>query len=343
MKRFFEWLHDFIFVVRHALKDNSLKFRPGRISRNAPVILPPKKDSFGWCLTKNAYIAGPSHMVRTEDSIVFYDLNYWFDRKRYLPEYWLASVQIDECFGIIMMDTRIHYHNLKDILFQFFLMRKFNKNWKVIIFGRLSAVNLELLKAIEFRGTIFEMPRTLLAVHAKNFHSLDFTETNVLGKNSESIAPLFIEYSKVISNYFTQASTGLEATQLKLFSSRRTSERRPKNNSEVEKVFESYGYKIVDFGLLSFQEQIQLTRNAKVIAGPHGANLVNLIFAVPGTQIFEIMPSNFVVDCYEKLANIFNLPYHVMSGGDVIDKVFEVDIEKLKTSLQKIELKLKNS
>ena len=44
----------------------------------------------------------------------------------------------------------------------------------------------------------------------------------------------------------------------------------------------------------SFDKQVTLFQNAKIIIGQHGAGLVNLIFCKPNTVVFEIGPRNMI-------------------------------------------------
>src|SRR5262249_33691278 len=47
------------------------------------------------------------------------------------------------------------------------------------------------------------------------------------------------------------------------------------------------GYEVVTPGSLSFAEQVQLFRGARLIVGPHGAGLTNIVFCEPGTIVYE--------------------------------------------------------
>jgi hypothetical protein len=57
---------------------------------------------------------------------------------------------------------------------------------------------------------------------------------------------------------------------------------------EIADKFLEIGFEIIQSQNLSFAEQISFFRQARSIAGLHGAGLANMVFANPGCQIFEI-------------------------------------------------------
>ncbi len=76
----------------------------------------------------------------------------------------------------------------------------------------------------------------------------------------------------------------------KLFVTRsRGATRRLLNGDEIERIAEQHGFEIVACERLSFGEQVRLFSEARIIAGAHGAGLVNVVFAPPGTQVIELI------------------------------------------------------
>jgi hypothetical protein len=69
------------------------------------------------------------------------------------------------------------------------------------------------------------------------------------------------------------------------------------------------GYEVVTPGSLSFAEQVQLFRGARLIVGPHGAGLTNIVFCEPGTIVYELIPSHYINACFSNLAHICDLRY----------------------------------
>jgi capsular polysaccharide biosynthesis protein len=83
----------------------------------------------------------------------------------------------------------------------------------------------------------------------------------------------------------------------KLFVTRsREATRRLLNSDEIERIAEQFGFEIVACETLSFGEQVRLFSEARIIAGAHGAGLVNMVFAPPGTQVIELIGPRYAQD-----------------------------------------------
>jgi capsular polysaccharide biosynthesis protein len=115
--------------------------------------------------------------------------------------------------------------------------------------------------------------------------------------------------------------------------------RRILNEQEVLQLFVSFGFEIVEFERLSFQEQISLASNAKILAGVHGAGLTNMIFMPPNSTVFELTTvvkgANYY---YFTLSNTMSHRYYYqLCETDQVTEVQEanlhVDLEELKKNL----------
>ena len=95
---------------------------------------------------------------------------------------------------------------------------------------------------------------------------------------------------------------------------------------------------------MSFDEQIYVFSNAKIIIGAHGAGLTNLCFSKEKTKVIEIRSSEpgygFQNKVYERISRINNLNYSLLStpflnqknsNGDLF-----VDIKVLNDQLKDI-------
>jgi hypothetical protein len=68
--------------------------------------------------------------------------------------------------------------------------------------------------------------------------------------------------------------------------SRRHQERRPlANEADVEQVFAADGFEVIYPETLTFEEQLALFGQARIVAGPAGSALHNLLFCRPGTPL----------------------------------------------------------
>jgi hypothetical protein len=76
-----------------------------------------------------------------------------------------------------------------------------------------------------------------------------------------------------------------------LFISRKNAKKRPfKEEYIIENQLKGQSYEIIEASDYSFQEQVRLYHQAKVIIAPHGAGLTNTLFCKPGTKIIELFP-----------------------------------------------------
>jgi capsular polysaccharide biosynthesis protein len=82
----------------------------------------------------------------------------------------------------------------------------------------------------------------------------------------------------------------------RLFVTRRGASRRLLNSDEIERIAEQFDFEIVTCETLSFGEQVRLFSEAHIIAGAHGAGLVNMVFAPPGTQVIELIGPRYAHD-----------------------------------------------
>lgn len=89
-------------------------------------------------------------------------------------------------------------------------------------------------------------------------------------------------------------------SQLKLFINRRNTRRLISSDGNIKSICDLSGFQIVNMEDLSLLEQIELSQSAKVIAGPHGAGLSNLVFS--DAQLIEFVGKHYNNTCYLDLA-----------------------------------------
>lgn len=113
------------------------------------------------------------------------------------------------------------------------------------------------------------------------------------------------------------------------------------NEEQVLNTFLSFGFKIVEFEHLSFDEQIALASQASVLAGVHGAGLTNMMFMPEGSKVLELTTRlNGDQYYYFTLSNALGHDYYYqLCESDSKDKRIQeanllVDIEKLKRNIE---------
>ncbi|QHT67884.1 glycosyltransferase family 61 protein [Rhodocytophaga rosea] len=85
------------------------------------------------------------------------------------------------------------------------------------------------------------------------------------------------------------------------------------NENELVNFLAEYGFKKVELGNMTFQQQVNLFGSAKVIIGPHGAGWANLVFCEPGTTAIELFASEYIIPVYYDLANKAGVNYQYMA------------------------------
>jgi hypothetical protein len=66
------------------------------------------------------------------------------------------------------------------------------------------------------------------------------------------------------------------------------------NEVEVEAVFRSRGFEIVNMGECPLDEQARIFRDAHIVAGVSGAGLTDIIFSAAGTQVIVLVPDSLI-------------------------------------------------
>ncbi|MDR2827529.1 MAG: glycosyltransferase family 61 protein [Candidatus Adiutrix intracellularis] len=113
------------------------------------------------------------------------------------------------------------------------------------------------------------------------------------------------------------------------------------NFMDVESFFHSCDFYQVSPGDLNFLDQVILSKNARFIAGPIGAGLVNMIFAKPGCKILAMSPDNEVANYnfYNNLASVLGHELYFVLGRTFNKKIhpvhrnYKILIDDLKTVL----------
>lgn len=102
----------------------------------------------------------------------------------------------------------------------------------------------------------------------------------------------------------------------KIFISRKhASFRRIINEDEVFALFEKIGFERYNLEDLSLIEQIVLLHHAEIIIAPHGAGLVNLLFAQPHTKVIELFQQH-EDDTYWYLSQVMGLHHTCIKTTD---------------------------
>ncbi len=102
------------------------------------------------------------------------------------------------------------------------------------------------------------------------------------------------------------------------------------NLEETQNLLIKKNFDIVKLENLSFDEQIYVFSNAKIVIGAHGAGLTNLCFSNEKTKVIEIRSSEpgygFQNKVYERISEINNLNYSLLSTPYFSEKNINGDL-----------------
>ena len=98
------------------------------------------------------------------------------------------------------------------------------------------------------------------------------------------------------------------------------------NNEEIIEFLKNEGFTSYKVGQLSFQEQIYLFSNAKIIIGAHGAAFANLAFCKKNTKILEIRPKSYPNSVDQRISKIKQLNFNLIETDYFEDREKKGDI-----------------
>jgi hypothetical protein len=87
------------------------------------------------------------------------------------------------------------------------------------------------------------------------------------------------------------------------------------NEDSVIKNLVQCDFEIIDPGILTIEQQVEMMQQAKIVVSAHGGALSNLLFSQDNTAVIEIFsPDYFRTDCYYTLSSIRHLNYWYIIG-----------------------------
>jgi hypothetical protein len=163
-----------------------------------------------------------------------------------------------------------------------------------------------LLRGLQLTG--IETPKPVTLSHPRTpLDICDLTYSSILS-DSNMLSPLSLS---VFDGMIQRAEPrGSDAFPL-IYVRRSDSAHRPMRNEDdlVEHLFRNFGVQPVVLSKLSLDDQIGLFQNARMVIGPHGAGLANIVFARPGTILYELLPDHYINPCVNQLAQLRQVHY----------------------------------
>lgn len=92
------------------------------------------------------------------------------------------------------------------------------------------------------------------------------------------------------------------------------------NESQVEEWFRQIGFEVVNPGKLALKQELEVFRQAKVVAGVVGAAFTNLLYYQPDARIFQFCPFEFQMSGAEAIADLCGQEFHYVCGEHTGDQ-----------------------
>lgn len=116
-----------------------------------------------------------------------------------------------------------------------------------------------------------------------------------------------------------------------------TARRRLVNEQGLQPLFQEFGFETIRLEDYPFEEQVKICRSAEVLAGVHGAGLVNMLFLHESAKVLEIRNADDRQNlCYFSLADALNLPYFYYRAKPVDGADNHADLMAEPEGLQKV-------
>jgi hypothetical protein len=110
---------------------------------------------------------------------------------------------------------------------------------------------------------------------------------------------------QLLSQFGHTATQGQDSSSHeKIYVSRKNSARSLPGESQLEDLLRTQGFFIANLENMAWPEQIALFQGARIIAGPHGAGLSNLVFTEPGATMIELTNGYHYNRCFEWVSHV---------------------------------------
>jgi len=114
--------------------------------------------------------------------------------------------------------------------------------------------------------------------------------------------------------------------------------RRVTNEPEVVEMLGRRGFEVLELAALPLAEQVRAFAEAKLIVGPHGAGLTNIVFAASNATVVDLHPRDEINHALWVEASALGLKYALLTGKRMNDeRDLKVSVTDLATLLDRLE------
>jgi len=110
-------------------------------------------------------------------------------------------------------------------------------------------------------------------------------------------------------------------------SRRKANRRKVFNEGQVAGLFLKYGFSVLNMEDYSWQDQVALLKNTKILASIHGAGLTNMLFQKKGSSVIEFRHSlSGSQNCFFSLSSALAHKYYYLIGQSENADAHEADL-----------------
>ena len=200
-----------------------------------------------------------------------------------------------------------YFHWIAEVLPRLALLRKVQPNCVVLVPGPNSPDYI----AATVRALGFEQTHTIAP--GEMVHVSDLWVAARPGQFGYMVPELVQEVREaVLASFASNLDPAKRATRRLYVSRSRQKWRYLTNEADVVAVLEKYGFETIYFETMTFAEQVRTMYEAKIFIGIHGANMTNILFMTPGTNVIEMMSDTYVNPSYLSMAASVGVHYSLV-------------------------------
>jgi len=163
-----------------------------------------------------------------------------------------------------------------------------------------------------------------------------FTSTRFVARPTRRLIELFETFADTV------CPPDRHGHQARIYVSRLDAPLRPiANERKVCQLVEQYGFEVVKAEALSVDEQIRLFAGARCVVAPHGAGLVNLLYAGRCTSVTELLQVGHFNQCMFRICQAKGIEHYTLQA-DPVEQVgsaepgSSIDLQLLEAHLQSL-------